>query len=50
MILVISSIVAASDRDGEPLTAVAADDGPDTAAGALGGRIGVGDLPLLIDV
>lgn len=52
MILVSSSIsaVAASDRDGDVLTAVTDDAPPVTAAGAVGGRIGVGDLPLFMDV
>lgn len=50
IILVISSIVVASDLDGECLTAVIEGDPPDTADGAVGGRNGVGDFPRLIDV
>lgn len=50
IILVSSSIVVASDLDGECLTAVTEGDPPDTAAGAVGGRMGVGDFPRLIEV
>lgn len=52
MILVSSSIsaVTASDRDGDVLMAVTKGAPPVIAAGAVGGRIGVGDLPLLIEV
>ena len=42
--------MVASDLDGECLIAVGKGDPPDTAAGAVGGRIGVGDFPRLIEV
>lgn len=50
IILVISSISAASDLEGEALNAVLEFDPPGVAAAAVGGRIGVGDLFRLIEV
>lgn len=43
-------MAAASDLDGECRNALTEGDPPDTAAGAVGGRIGVGDFPRLIEV
>lgn len=48
IILVISAI-AASDCEGEPRAATT-DCPPEIAAGAVGGRMGTGDLPLLMEV
>lgn len=50
IIRVISSISAASEVEGDALTARGDGDPPPKAAEAVEGRRGTGDLPLLIDV